>query len=199
MHEPLTSAVLSVTDSSSNGVVSIGVTVATTIVVFIFSSVLGFVMGVGVYYILLKKLKLKTKTETGVQPRETAPEIRIQESREIDQEVVYSNQETQQQNEDLTHSYCEADDPIKGTSVFTKPSGKLFPNESYVESKKQRSRPDEEMRLKANLSYGEVRSSGATKVNMEANHSYGLARETTDLDKRVEYDYVDNELFGHCK
>ena len=199
MHEPLKSAVLSVTDSSSNGVVSIGVTVATTIVVFIFSSVLGFVMGVGVYYILLKKLKLKTKTKTGVQPRETAPEIRIQESREIDQEVVYSNQETQQQNEDLTHSYCEADDPIKGTSVFTKPSGKLFPNESYVESKKQCSRPEEEMRLKANLSYGEVRSSGATKVDMEANHSYGLVRETTDLDKRVEYDYVDNELFGDCK
>ena len=199
MHEPLTSVVLSVTDSSSNGVVSIGVTVATTIVVFIFSSVLGFVMGVGVYYILLKKLKLKTKTETEVQPRETAPEIRIQESREIDQEVVYSNQETQQQNEDLTHSYCEADDPIKGTGVFTKLSGKLFPNESCVESKKQRSRPDEEMRLKANLSYGEVRSSGATKVKMETNHSYGLARETSDLDKRVEYDYVDNELFGHCK
>ncbi len=94
----------------------------------------------------------------------------------------------------------EADDPIKGTSVFTKPSGKLFqliPNESYVESKKQRSRPDEEMKLKANLSYGEVRSSGATKV--EANHSYGLAREINDLDKRVEYDYIDNELFGHCK
>ena len=67
-------------------------------------------------------------------------------------------------------------------------------NESYGESKKQRSWPDEEMRLKANLSYGEVRSSGATKVNMEANHSYGLAREATDLDKRVEYDYVDNEL-----
>ncbi len=195
MHEPLTSAVISVTDSSSNGV-SIGVTVATTIVVFIFSSILGFVMGVGVYYILLKKLKLKTKTETGVQPRETAPEIRIQESREINQEVVYLNPETQQQNEDLTHSYCEADDPIKGT---TKSSGKLFPNESYVESKKQCSRPDEEMRLKANLSYGEVRSSGATKVNMEMNHSYGLARETSDLDKRVEYDYVDNELFGHCK
>ena len=150
----------------------------------------------------MKKLKLKTKTETGVQPRETAPEIRIQESRKIDQEVVYSNQETQlclQQNKDLTHSYCEADDPIKGTSVFTKLSGKLFPNESCVESKKQRSRPDEEMRLKANLSYGEVRSSGATKVNMEANHSYGLAREINDLDKRVEYDYVDNELFGHCK
>ncbi len=42
----------------------------------------------------------------------------------------------------------------------------------------QRSRPDEEMRLKANLSYGEVRSSGATKVNMDANHSYGLVRET---------------------
>ncbi len=94
MHEPLTSAVLSVTDSSSNGVVSIRVTLATTIVVFIFSSVLGFVIGVSVYYILLKKLKLKTKRETGVQPRETAPEIRIQESREIDQEVVYSNQET---------------------------------------------------------------------------------------------------------
>ncbi len=109
------------------------------------------------------------------------------------------NPETQQQNEDLTHSYCEADDPIKGT---TKPSGKLFqliPNESYVESKKQCSRPDEEMRLKTNLSYGEVRSSGATKVKMEANHLYGLVRETTDLDKRVEYDYVDNELFGHCK
>ena len=157
-------------------------------------------MGVGVYYILLKKLKnLKTKTKTGVQLRETAPEIRIQESREINQEVVYSNPETQQQNEDLTHSYCEADDPIKGT---TKPSGKLLqlvPNESYVESKKQRARPDEETRLKANLSYGEVRSSGAAKVNMETNHSYGLVRETTDLDKRVEYDYVDNELFGHCK
>ncbi len=55
------------------------------------------------------------------------------------------------------------------------------------------------MRLKANLSYGEVRSSGATKVKMETNHSYGLARETADLDKRVEYDYVDNELFGHYK
>ncbi len=53
--------------------------------------------------------------------------------------------------------------------------------------------------MKANLSYGEVRSSGATKVKMETNHSYGLARETADLDKRVEYDYVDNELFGHYK
>ena len=188
---------ISVTDSSSNGV-SIGVTVATTVVVFIFSLVLSFVTGVGTYYIVLKKLliiKLKRETETRVQPREDAPEIRIQESREIDREVVYSNPETAQQNEDLTHSYCEADDPIIGSSVYTQSSvssKEPIPNESYGKPKKKRSRPDKEMRLKANLSYykvGILKRSGARrgKMNMEANQSYGLAR--------VEYDYVDNELF----
>ena len=54
-------------------------------------------------------IKLKSKTETRVQPRETAPEIRIQESREVDREVVYLNPETAHKNEDLTHSYCEVD------------------------------------------------------------------------------------------
>ncbi len=192
------------TDSSSNGV-SIGVTVVTTVVVFIFSLVLGFVMGVGVYHILLKNFKLKTKTETGVQLRENAPEIRIQESREIDREVVYSNPETAQQNEDLTHSYCEADDPIIGSSVYTKSSvssKEPFPNESYGKPKNERSRPDEEMRLKANLSYDKVgilKRSGVRrgKMNMEANQSYGLARVSTDPEDKVEY--VDNELLQSCK
>ncbi len=62
--------------------------------------------------ILLKKLR---KTNTEKQPRENATERRVQESREVDQEVVYLGPETQQQNEDFTHSYCEVDDPIKGT------------------------------------------------------------------------------------
>ncbi len=72
----------------------------------------------------------------------------------------------------------------------------LNPNEFYGKPKKQRSRPVEEMSLKANLSYGEVgiaaKRSGATrdKVNMEVNQSYGLARENTDPDNIVEYDYV---------
>ncbi len=191
------------TGSSSNGV-SVGVTVATTVGVFIFSLVLGFVTGVSTYYIVLKKLKLKRETETRVQPRENAPEIRIQESREIDREVVYSNPETAQQNEDLTHSYCEADDPIIGSSVYTKSSVSSIPNESYGKPKKERSRPDEEMRLKANLSYDKVgilKRSGARrgKMNMEANQSYGLARVSTDPEDKVEYDYVDNELLQSCK
>ncbi|XP_064406712.1 uncharacterized protein LOC135351589 [Halichondria panicea] len=207
--DPVLHNIFIVTHSSSNGI-SIGVTVATTVVVFIFSLVLGFVTGVGTYYIVLKKLliiKLKSETESGVQPREDAPEIRIQESREIYREVIYSNPETAQQNEDLTHSYCEADDPIIGSSVYTKSSvssKEPIPNESYGKPKKERSRPDEEMRLKANLSYDKVgilKRSGARrgKMNMEANQSYGLARVSTDPEDKVEYDYIDNELLQSCK
>ncbi|XP_064390810.1 uncharacterized protein LOC135338655 [Halichondria panicea] len=201
--DPVLHNIFIVTGSSSNGV-SVGVTVATTVGVFIFSLVLGFVTGVSTYYIVLKKLKLKRETETRVQPRENAPEIRIQESREIDREVVYSNPETAQQNEGLTHSYCEADDPIIGSSVYTKSSVSSIPNESYGKPKKERSRPDEEMRLKANLSYDKVgilKRSGARrgKMNMEANQSYGLARVSTDPEDKVEYDYVDNELLQSCK
>ncbi len=166
-------------------------------------------MGVGAYYILLKKsptTKVENKTETEMKLRENTSERQILGSREAGQEVVYSDPETQEQNEDLTHSYCEVDDPINGTCVYTKPIAsvskepiQLIPNKSrsYGESKKQRSRPAEEMNLKANLSYGEMgtaKRSGA-KVKMEVNQSYILARENTDPDKRLEYDYVDSELF----
>ncbi len=137
-------------ESSSNGFVSIGVTIATTIAVFIFSVTLGFIMGVGAYYILLKKSptnKVENKTETEMRLRENTSERQILGSREAGQEVVYSDPETQEQNEDLSHSYCEVDDPINGTCVYTKPIAsvskepiQLIPNKSrsYGESNKQR-------------------------------------------------------------
>ena len=87
-------------------------TIATTVVVYSYS--LCYSVLPRDWYILyfpekLLIIKLKSKTETRVQPRETAPEIRIQESREVDREVVYLNPETAHKNEDLTHSYCEVD------------------------------------------------------------------------------------------